>query len=278
MAKKAFIGNSSGKAQKITKIYIGSSDEKAHKIKAAYIGDSNGKARKFWPNSILPEEYQWVEYIMNNGGQIIDTGIKANSDTRLIVDMEVITVEHDNQTQWYWSRCAGYFGASGWTFYPNGPTDFVRGTSYCFQSVSVGSDKKYARLLYNGGSGVTFSDKQYLFHRYIYDINRSGGNSYINDELVMSSTETFSDTEGNVSLFAASYYSTAHNQMSYASSGQCKIYQFTAFQNNTLVRNMYPCYRKSDNVVGMYDIVHGVFYTNISSSSNPFYKGPNVVE
>ena len=32
--------------------------------------------------------------------------------------------------------------------------------------------------------------------------------------------------------------------------------------NGTLVRDLVPCYRKSDGVVGMYDIVNKKFYTN----------------
>ena len=49
----------------------------------------------------------------------------------------------------------------------------------------------------------------------------------------------------------------------------CKIYD-----NNTLVRNFVPCYRKADNVAGLYDLVNGVFYTNAGTGT--FIVGGNV--
>ena len=56
-------------------------------------------------------------------------------------------------------------------------------------------------------------------------------------------------------------------------------YQLRHFQaiNNysgNLIRDMYPCYRKSDNVIGMYDVVNAVFYTN--SGTGTFVKGADV--
>lgn len=45
-------------------------------------------------------------------------------------------------------------------------------------------------------------------------------------------------------------------------------------KNNTLVCSLIPCYRKSDNVVGMYDVVRGIFLTNAGTGS--FTAGPRV--
>ena len=42
----------------------------------------------------------------------------------------------------------------------------------------------------------------------------------------------------------------------------CKIYD-----NNVLIRDFVPCYRKSDNVPGLYDTVNNVFYTNAGSGT-----------
>ena len=49
-----------------------------------------------------------------------------------------------------------------------------------------------------------------------------------------------------------------------------KIYDST----NTLVREFIPCYRKADNVIGLYDKVNDVFYTNAGTGS--FTKGNDV--
>jgi len=41
-----------------------------------------------------------------------------------------------------------------------------------------------------------------------------------------------------------------------------KIYRFKVYNKNIIVRNFVPCYRKSDNKLGMYDTVNNVFYIN----------------
>lgn len=41
-----------------------------------------------------------------------------------------------------------------------------------------------------------------------------------------------------------------------------KIYKFKLYDENNIVRNFIPCYRKSDDEAGMYDTVNDVFYTN----------------
>lgn len=53
-----------------------------------------------------------------------------------------------------------------------------------------------------------------------------------------------------------------------------KTYAFKVWENNTLIRDFVPCYRKSDNVIWLIDKVNKVFYTNNGSWS--FTKWPNV--
>ena len=49
----------------------------------------------------------------------------------------------------------------------------------------------------------------------------------------------------------------------------CKIYN----SYNILVRNFIPCYRKSDNVIGLYDTYTQTFYVN--NGTGTFIKGNN---
>ena len=50
----------------------------------------------------------------------------------------------------------------------------------------------------------------------------------------------------------------------------CKIYDVS----DVLVRDFVPCYRKADSVIGLYDLVNDVFYTN--AGTGVFTKGANV--
>ena len=52
-----------------------------------------------------------------------------------------------------------------------------------------------------------------------------------------------------------------------------KIYNLKISENGILIRNFIPCYRKSDNEIGLYDIVNNVFYTN--QGTGVFLKGSN---
>ncbi len=54
-----------------------------------------------------------------------------------------------------------------------------------------------------------------------------------------------------------------------------KLYYFKMYDKRALIRNFVPCYRKSDNVVGLYDLVNGVFYVN--KGSGAFTKGDDVI-
>ena len=93
--------------------------------------------------------------------------------------------------------------------------------------------------------------------------NVQGGDNFLIANGVNGTQESDSDSpSGNVILFS---------QERQESTG--KLYYCKLYDNDVLVRNLIPCYRKSDNVIGMYDTINGVFYTN--SGSGTFLKGNN---
>ena len=53
-----------------------------------------------------------------------------------------------------------------------------------------------------------------------------------------------------------------------------KIYSLKVWDNDTLIRNFIPVYRKIDSVIGLYDTIEGKFYTNAGTGT--FLKGGNV--
>ena len=46
-----------------------------------------------------------------------------------------------------------------------------------------------------------------------------------------------------------------------------QLYTFKIYDNDVLVRDFMPCYRKSDNEIGLFDSVNGKFYTNKGSGT-----------
>lgn len=58
-------------------------------------------------------------------------------------------------------------------------------------------------------------------------------------------------------------------------SGAAVVYYYKlADNNNVLKRDLYPCYRKADNVTGFYDLVSSVFFVN--SGSGTLTPGNNI--
>ena len=79
----------------------------------------------------------------------------------------------------------------------------------------------------------------------------------------------YSFTESyNMYLFGWNNYWSARDLSSGA------IYYFKIYESWTLVRDFVPCYRKSDSVIWLYDLVNKQFYTNAGSWT--FTKWPNV--
>ena len=77
-----------------------------------------------------------------------------------------------------------------------------------------------------------------------------------NVQIATSNNENMNITN-NIVLFALTY---GDNNLGFYS--QCKIYYCEIYSGEYPIRNFIPCYRKSDNKPGMYDLVNNIFYTN----------------
>ena len=53
-----------------------------------------------------------------------------------------------------------------------------------------------------------------------------------------------------------------------------KIYHNKIAISGSIIRYFVPCYRKSDSVIGMYDLVNNQFYINAGTGT--FTKGANI--
>ena len=80
---------------------------------------------------------------------------------------------------------------------------------------------------------------------------------------------TYANSSYQFYIFAKQRYANGN----YDSNAKAKLYSCQIYDWNTLVRDFYACYRKSDNVIGLFDRVNKVFYTNQWSWS--FTKWPD---
>lgn len=80
---------------------------------------------------------------------------------------------------------------------------------------------------------------------------------------------TWPNTNAAILLFARSNTNTPY---SYAKG--IRIYHLKMWQNGSLARDFFPCYRNNDNAPGLFDSVNRVFYPNLGSGS--IVAGPAV--
>ena len=183
--------------------------------------------------SVLPEEYTQVDYIEGTGTQYLDTNIPMS---------DIIKVEGEfayNST----SSIQGFFGR------------------YTANLTTIQS------ILNNSNSSINF---KWLSENFTIALD-TNKHSFIlsNQEIVIDGvvkkTYNLEKAQDNYSLvlMARRDDGSGSGTKNYAS---MKIYNFKIHTDNGLVRNFIPCYRNSDNEVGMYDLITDTFYTNQGTS------------
>lgn len=197
-------------------------------------------------NGYIPNEYKEVEYIGNSGTQYIDAGIIPSSNWKYEI------IYKDNAAQG-----SNYVMGSRQT--TSSPIFAGVGGGQATQSVSVHN------------SNCT-TPSNYRRVNYMYKIN-SEYNSLgtgTSEIICLTNNQKFTGTQiANINA-TANYYifsintSQIHEGMS--------LYKLKLWNNNVLVRDFIPCYRKSDNVAGLYDLVNNTFYTNQGTGN--FIVGP----
>lgn len=193
----------------------------------------------------LPVGYQQVEYIESTGTQYIDTGINTNTTTSRY------------ETKINPSLVSGTIGIFG-------TRDYSSATP---SSMNVFIIDGIFRLDWLSGkvtTGVRISSNTE------YAISITRGLATINNVNYTSGDTTSKD--GSYTFYVGSF-NNAGSVYSKGFSG--KIYYSKLYNNNILVFDGVPCYRKSDNEIGMYDLVSNTFFTNAGTGT--FTAGTEIV-
>lgn len=183
----------------------------------------------------LPDEYQEVEYIQSSGSQYINTGVNPKIKPRVIMKMAMINPGDSD-----------YFGNSS----INGSAFFGNFSSYGLNFYRYGSTSAL-------NTGISVKQNQW----YEWDISQS---VYLDGDLryTTTNTYTYNPNQINISIFKCRNYATY--QLAY----------FILYDGEEKVREFYPCYRKSDGVIGLYDKVTNKFYPN--NGNGVFIRGADI--
>lgn len=192
----------------------------------------------------VPSAYKRVEYIQSSWSQWIDTLIKATNNTKVEIKTSN-TYTSASQLAIMGSRNFPKTNAFMISFYWNGWV--------CWDW----AESQVSNIL--NKTSILLIDKN---SSYIYNENTS---TY---DLMHTFTNATFTTPSNMILFWERQGNTVTNLST------IKFYYCKIWENNNLIREFIPCYRKSDSVIGMWDRVNKVFYTNAWSGT--FTKWPDL--
>ena len=198
----------------------------------------------------LPEEYQRVEYIESNGTQFIELPIGFYAtDTIHFKGANHQPGENDKYlvASKVWNNDANRFGLLGNNKYI---LRVKEASVFCFGNMST-TESPYSPLAILDGE----------FHKVSYK-NRVSIIDNLAGAVAFGGTYFGSETT-NIKLFYGYNSNTA---------GKICYYIHEKADGRKLA--LYACYRKSDGVIGMYDVENDVFYTN--DGTGEFTKGQDI--
>ena len=204
---------------------------------------------KIYGNSeqeILPNEYQQVEYIEGTGTQYLEIDYIASNITNSKGTYQITNMT--SALMLFGSRKDG------------------NSNGYALNWGASTTPATYFNTYYSGGTaGLT---KTQLSDG-ISTFEKKGRELYINAELI--------HTHAEVSAFTTPYKMivfgcNSGGTISYFA--KAKIFNLQFYDNDELKVDLIPCYRKSDNEIGMYDTITGTFYIN--KGTGTFAKGSDI--
>ena len=198
----------------------------------------------------LPSEFQEVEYLESTGTQYIDTGFKPNKNIRFDVEFMILGVISGQ-------KYVSVFGSR----VTSNVEDFQLYYYY------LASSQSQLRLGTSNGYKTDITLNEDIKYKATYDGSKMNLN---NVEYSVTAQPTWNNSRYDLCLFATRTAGYLEFR------GRERIFGVKFYLSDTIQRNFVPCYRKSDNVAGMYDLVNDVFYTN--AGTGEFVKGQNVYQ
>ena len=205
----------------------------------------------YLPNKRLPSTYQEVEYIWSSWTQYINTDIKLNQTHTIELKLNI----NSNLNQWdkfYWwwddgSMLFAQYEKSSWTAIQN----------------RIKITNKSSNNMYS-------TNPQTISAWWTHIFIHSNTSFYIDGVSQSTTTATTFTMNTWLNIFAMwNSQSTGREKSSY------KLYYMKIYNSNSsLAYDFVPCYRKSDNVIWLYDLVNNQFYTNAWTGT--FSKGNDV--
>lgn len=199
--------------------------------------------------SLIPNIYQELDYIESVGGQGIIVNYKPVSTDKIQSTFEMTKL---NVTSCLWCARGSTTGTNSLT-------------SFYISNSGVRCDYGTSATMTNIGALVVNTKHILLMN---------GNKWYLDGTLKTQMTAQTFTAGGKIRLFSSYTNGESSGLGNYA---YIKLYDFKVWnKDDELQVHLIPCVRKSDNIIGLYDMINGTFYTNIGSGA--FSKGSNITK
>lgn len=179
----------------------------------------------------VPDGYTQLEYLESSGTQYIFTPYNAKLNSRAVVKFAWL------------NGCPTYGSAFG-----------TRNPWFMFvPNQAIGNNLVQVKALAGFGNTTNKDCYAYSNSPIIVDISKDGTLVNGANTLTVSSGSALTETSTKIALFA-------RGELNFIV--PCRIWRYTYYENDVMLLDMLPAMRNSDNVLGMYDLVNDVFYTN----------------
>lgn len=180
---------------------------------------------------MIPNNYWQLEYIESTGTQYIDTGIRPDATNKIVVEYQYTSINANQQN----------------------------GTNAGTNGIIIGINSSSNFIIYSNSNETSYGSADLLRHTFSADLKNGVG--------------LLDNTSKAITTFTGTSSTSFSIFKRYNSSTICRarLYSLQFYSNDVLTYNFIPTMRKSDNVIGLYDEVNNVFYTN--SGTGTFIGG-----
>ena len=216
---------------------------------------TDGLGNLIWEQSGLPSAYQQVEWIQaaTNVGAYIDLGFAFDTAATIHISLHSLSTY----------AVAYPFGAAE----NSGVLRCMISCPYSTKEEAYIYGSKGTAYISSSIPGMTTNRNDLICT--LKKGNLNWENVTLGTKGKGLTTQTEYTMKNNLYIFAQNYNGNARW------GAERKICAFSYYdKNDELICDLTPCYRKSDNVIGMYDIVRNMFLTNAGTGT--FTKGPDV--
>lgn len=190
------------------------------------------------PYFIVPDEYQLLLYIQSSGTQYIDTGIAINYALQKIEQRAIAQYTTSSSN-------SELMGANGYGFWGKNASDKLESAV--------------------GATSVTITESALVKNLVSLTTNPQGKTVLftVNENQYSATASNLANNNYAVYVFAIG----GRDGAAASFFGSAKVYEYEIVINDESVAHLVPCKRRSDGVIGMYDLVNEQFHANAGTGT-----------